>query len=170
MTSVARNAGGSREAVQPRAHLAQERASSEETLEARLERGPAEAAAVADGALVKYPIVPVPKPRMTRRDKWAKRPCVLRYRAFKDQVKARRVELPQPCRVVFWIAMPRSWSEAEKRAHEGQPHQQTPDLDNLVKALGDAVLTDDRKLWSIRAEKRWARVGAIEIEPITEGS
>lgn len=114
-----------------------------------------------------YPITPVPKPRMTRRDKWAKRPCVMRYRAFKDHVRMRRVELPQPCLVIFWIAMPASWSEADKRGHEGKPHQQTPDLDNLLKALGDAVLTDDRKLWNIRAEKRWARKGAIQVEDMS---
>ena len=43
---------------------------------------------------VVYPITPVPKPRMTRRDRWAKRPCVLRYWAFKDEVRLRRVSLP----------------------------------------------------------------------------
>ena len=31
---------------------------------------------------------PVPKPRMTQRDKWAKRPCVLRYRMWADMVRA----------------------------------------------------------------------------------
>lgn len=114
---------------------------------------------------MRYPIAPCPKPRQTRRDKWAKRPCVLRYWAFKDQVKLRRVELPQPCRVTFWIAMPASWSEADKRAHEGLPHQQKPDLDNLLKALGDAVCSEDSHLWSIQAEKRWARVASIEVLP-----
>ena len=34
-----------------------------------------------------YKIKPVPKPRMTQRDAWDKRPCVLRYRAFKDEVR-----------------------------------------------------------------------------------
>ena len=112
-----------------------------------------------------YPIVPCPKPRMTQRDRWKKRPCVLRYRAFKDQVRLRRVKLPQPCEVVFWIAMPASWSAEKKRAHEGMPHQQKPDLDNLVKALCDAVHGDDAHLWSIQAEKRWWCEGSIEVHP-----
>ena len=27
------------------------------------------------------------KPRMTQRDKWKKRPCVLRYHAFRDKMR-----------------------------------------------------------------------------------
>jgi Holliday junction resolvase RusA-like endonuclease len=112
-----------------------------------------------------YPIAPVPKPRMTQRDKWKKRPCVLRYRAFKDKVRVYRVTLPQPCRVVFWLPMPRSWTDTEKRAHDGQPHQQKPDLDNLLKALGDAVHSNDAHLWNIQAEKRWTSgKPRIEVE------
>lgn len=34
-----------------------------------------------------YPILPVPKPRMTQRDVWQKRPVVLRYRKFCDAVR-----------------------------------------------------------------------------------
>ena len=36
---------------------------------------------------MEYPIIPLGKPRMTQRDKWAKRPAVLRYRAFKDECR-----------------------------------------------------------------------------------
>jgi hypothetical protein len=40
-----------------------------------------------------------------------------------------------------------------------------PDLDNLVKALGDAVHVDDSHLWSIAAEKRWTSgKPRIEVE------
>ena len=117
---------------------------------------------------MRYPIEPVAKPRMTQRDKWKKRPCVLRYRAFKDQCRVRRVKLPQPCRVVFHMPMPRSWTESERSAFDGLPHTQRPDLDNLVKALGDAVCKEDSHLWSIRAEKRWAYHGAIEIVAMKE--
>jgi len=35
-----------------------------------------------------YKITPVPKPRQTRSDKWKQRPCVMRYRAFADEVRA----------------------------------------------------------------------------------
>lgn len=115
-----------------------------------------------------YPITPVPKPRMTQRDKWAKRPSVLRYRRFKDQVRLRRVELPQPCRVTFWIPMPASWPAGKRSALAGMPHRVRPDLDNLLKALCDAVHQEDAHLYDIRAAKRWAssREGWIEVEPL----
>lgn len=114
-----------------------------------------------------YYIVPVPKPRMTQRDKWAKRPCVLRYRAFCDRVRFARVKLPEPCRVIFHLPMPASWSKAKREKFDGQAHRQKPDLDNLLKALIDAVYREDAHLAFICAEKRWALEGAIEVIPLT---
>lgn len=37
--------------------------------------------------MISYPLTPVPKPRMTKSDAWRKRPCVMRYWAFKDKVR-----------------------------------------------------------------------------------
>lgn len=116
---------------------------------------------------MRYDIAPVPKPRMTQRDKWMKRACVLRYRAFADKCRARRVTLPQPCRVVFYLSMPPSWTDSKRALLAGQPHTVRPDLDNLIKALGDAVHAEDSHLWSIRAEKRWTLGKAyFEVEPV----
>jgi Holliday junction resolvase RusA-like endonuclease len=106
---------------------------------------------------------------MSQRDKWAKRAPVLRYRAFCDRVRLMRIEVPPACRVVFHIPMPASWSEKKRRDCVGQPHLSKPDLDNLQKALLDAVYEDDSCVWRIHAMKVWAREGAIEVEPITEG-
>lgn len=117
---------------------------------------------------MRYPIEPVPKPRMTRRDKWKKRQCVMRYRRFKDQCRAHRVELPQPCKVVFHLPMPKSWSLKDRAFALGEPHQSKPDLDNLLKALCDAVLVDDSRIWSVRAEKRWSLTPGIEIVAMEE--
>ena len=110
-----------------------------------------------------YPIEPCPKPRMTQRDKWRKRPCVLRYHRFKDQCRVRRVKLPQPCRVIFHMPMPRRWTDAERRAMDGMPHTVKPDIDNLTKGLLDAVLKEDSHIWSVRTEKRWSLTPGIEI-------
>jgi Holliday junction resolvase RusA-like endonuclease len=113
---------------------------------------------------VEYPIKPVPKPRMTRRDKWSKRDCVMRYRAFKDMVRLHRVKVPESgSHIIFRIEMPRSWSEKKKKAMDGQPHQQTPDVDNLLKALLDAIYKNDSHIWDSRVTKLWARRGSIEI-------
>ncbi len=82
-----------------------------------------------------YEIAPCPKPRMTQRDRWAKRPAVMRYRAFCDDVRAAGVML-YPCglHITFIVPMPKSWSERKKCEMDGQPHQQRPDVDNYGKA------------------------------------
>ena len=101
---------------------------------------------------------------MTRADAWKKRPAVLRYRAFRDDVQAHRVVFCNGDRVTFWVPMPASWSDAKRVRQDGQPHQQRPDIDNLLKALLDAIYEDDAGIWHIGgAQKRWARDGAIEI-------
>lgn len=45
-----------------------------------------------------FDICPLPKPRMTQRDRWAKRPAVLRYRAFCDEVRLRAWRCPSAIR------------------------------------------------------------------------
>jgi Holliday junction resolvase RusA-like endonuclease len=113
-----------------------------------------------------YPILPVPKPRMTQRDKWQQRPAVMRYRAFKDDIRLRKVELPtEGAMVEFAIPMPKSWSNARKSKMDGTAHRQKPDIDNLVKALADACFEDDSLIHTIAARKVWAQRGEIRIRP-----
>lgn len=112
---------------------------------------------------MKYQIEPTPKPRMTRSDKWNKRPCVVVYRSFKDKCRALGITLPEQCKIIFHIAVPSSWSKKKKAAHIGQPHLTRPDCDNLVKGLWDALFEEDGHLWRIHAEKRWADSPSIEI-------
>ena len=106
-------------------------------------------------------IVPVPKPRMTRSDKWKKRDCVVRYRAFCDELRLKLKELPEDLDIVFYLPMPNTWSIKKKKEMAGQPHKQKPDIDNLLKAILDAMLDDDSGIWKVKAEKRWARSGQI---------
>ena len=109
-------------------------------------------------------ITPVPKPTMVHSDKWGKRECVLRYRAFCDQARAHRLELTPGCGVVFFLAMPPSWSKRKREETLGLPHQQKPDLSNLLKALEDAVCPKDERLWHYaHLSKRWALRGGIMI-------
>ncbi len=117
---------------------------------------------------MKYDLTPCPAPRQGRSDRWKARPCVLRYRAFKDAVRKAKVAIPQPCKVVFWLPMPRSWSKKKRAKMAATPHEQRPDLDNLEKALLDAVFEEDGHIWSVWAEKRWGEAGAIQIDPIFE--
>jgi Holliday junction resolvase RusA-like endonuclease len=112
---------------------------------------------------------PNTKPRMTRADKWKKRPCVVQYRSFKDslRIECKRVGLttlqPQLQSLIFHISMPDSWSKKKKSEMDGKPHQQSPDLDNLVKGFWDAILEQDNYIYSIKGElgKYWAKEGKI---------
>ncbi|MHB9319097.1 RusA family crossover junction endodeoxyribonuclease [Phytobacter diazotrophicus] len=111
-----------------------------------------------------YPIVPMGKPRMTRADKWKKRPEVMRYRAFCDEVRLRGVALPESgAYVTFVLPMPASWSKKKRQQHNGQPHQQKPDCDNMLKALMDAIYADDAHVWDCRVTKVWGEIGQIII-------
>lgn len=112
-----------------------------------------------------YPIKPVPKPRMTRGDKYPPfRDPVQRYWDFKDECTLRKVEVPEAnAHITFHIPMPPSWSKKKRAEMEGKPHKSRPDKDNLEKALLDAVHEEDSHVWDSRVTKRWAVEGAIEI-------
>jgi hypothetical protein len=112
-----------------------------------------------------YPISPIGKPRMTQRDKWKGRDCVLRYLAFKDECRLHKVSVNlSDDHITFIVPMPASWSEKKKNNMDGMPHQLKPDADNMLKAVWDAVLPEDCKVWDCRITKRWGRVGKIIIK------
>ena len=76
------------------------------------------------------------KPRMTRADKWKKRPEILRYRAFCDEVRLQGVELPESgSHVTFILPMPASWNKKKRAELNGKPHQAKPDFDNMMKRM-----------------------------------
>jgi Holliday junction resolvase RusA-like endonuclease len=113
-----------------------------------------------------YDIKPVPKPRMTQRDKWLnpRRPAVQKYYDFKMQCLLEKVFLPEDdAHVIFVLPMPKSWRKKKKADLEGKRHKQRPDLSNLLKALEDALYLDDSKISDIRATKVWGYMGKIEI-------
>lgn len=111
-----------------------------------------------------YNITPVPAPRMTKADAWRKRPCVLRYFNFKDDVKKAYVKIPHSgAHIIFHIPMPQSWGRAKKEKHNDRPHKSRPDVDNLYKALSDAIYNNDSCIWDVRISKVWSYTGKIEI-------
>lgn len=109
------------------------------------------------------PVTPCPAPRQTRSDKWRPRPCVLRYRAFKDHLRLYIKAVPVPLVVHFGIAMPDSWSQKKKKEMNGTPHRQKPDVDNLLKAFLDALLDDDAHVHKVTASKSWAEKDFIIV-------
>lgn len=113
----------------------------------------------------RFEITPVAKPRQTQSDRWKQRPCVVRYRAFKDQVKASGLNVPETgCRLIFILPMPKSWPKKRRAEMDGQPHQQRPDTDNMIKAVLDAVHTEDSQIHHVEGLKFWGETGAIIIQ------
>jgi Holliday junction resolvase RusA-like endonuclease len=117
-------------------------------------------------------IDPMGAPRMTRADSWKRRPCVLRYRAFKDALrfhfKLHGIAIPpNPVRVSlqFLIPIPVSWSQKKMAAHIGKPCTSKPDIDNLSKAVLDSLWPDaDQQIHDLHATKKWDAIGSIILE------
>lgn len=111
---------------------------------------------------------PIGKPRMTQRDKWAKRPAVMRYRAWADKARASApADLPERPVSVSWVAylpIPKSWSKIAKHMAAGTHHQQKPDRDNIDKAVCDALWKDDSVIAHGTLEKRWDDGSGPRIE------
>jgi len=105
---------------------------------------------------MRWTVEPMGKVRQNRSDVWKKRPCVVRYRAYHDQLREMGVTLEPGDEVHFHLTMPASWSAKRRAAHDGAPHQQKPDLDNLLGGLLDGVMQEDKTFWSFGpTSKRW---------------
>lgn len=114
------------------------------------------------------PVNPVSKPRMTQSDKWKYRKSTSKYWAYKHELiytcELLNYQPSTEIKIIFYIAMPNSWSNKKKQDYAGRPHQNKPDIDNLVKAFLDALLPEDKIVWHIEAYKFWATVGSIKVE------
>lgn len=116
--------------------------------------------------MISLQIVPVAKPRMTQRDKWQQRPCVMRYRSFCDELRlliGADYLVPEVLSIDFYLPIPSSWSKRRRLAMEGKPHQSKPDIDNLVKSFLDALCSDDAYVYSIQASKYYSEIPRIVL-------
>ena len=118
--------------------------------------------------MIEIDMVPMSKPRQTRSDVWRKRPVVLRWRAWADEIRlACQYEefIPGNELVMeFYIPMPKSWSKKKRAEFVGEPHTQNRlDIDNLAKAVMDALIKDDGCVHYLRAEKFWSEEGKIKL-------
>jgi len=111
-------------------------------------------------------IPPCSKPRMTQRDRWKKRQCVLDFFAFRDRIKQEIKKIntfmiKEPpfdwdnLTIIFLVPMPKSWSKKKKELMVGKPMQQRPDIDNYLKGLFDATHEEDSSIWKVTASKIW---------------
>lgn len=97
-------------------------------------------------------------------------PKLRRWLAFKDEVRIRHVRLPDTnAHVIFLLPMPASWSQKRKDKMRGYPHRgkkdgaRKNDVDNLTKALLDAVYGEDSGVWDIRGTKFWWDSGGLYV-------
>ena len=114
-------------------------------------------------------IDPLSKPRQTRSDVWRKRPVVLKWRAWADEIRlacAYEEFIPGNELIMeFHIPMPKSWSKKKRAAFLGGPHTQNRlDIDNLVKAVMDALIKDDGCVHYLKAKKFWSEEGMIKLD------
>ena len=113
---------------------------------------------------ITIPIVPMGKPRMTQRDKWKQRTCVVRYRAFSDNLRLlipadlKEILSQKQCIGLSWKAflpIPKSWTQKKKKDHRGILHLSKPDRDNIDKAILDSLFKEDSGIATGHIEKRW---------------
>lgn len=94
-----------------------------------------------------------------------------RYNVYKKKVlelwSLQGIEFPSVgAGIMFYFPIPKRWSNKKRKEMDGGWHQQTPDLGNVVKALEDSILTQDKRIaFYSYLGKKWidAEQGYIEI-------
>ena len=113
-------------------------------------------------------IDPKSAPRLTQNNLWT--PLAKNYMKWKHDFKILCLKSGLPrtfnkVKIDFHIAMPKSWSITKKKYQAETPHMQKPDIDNLFKAVCDALLDEDGFIYEIHVQKFWSSGnGRIEIE------
>jgi len=118
-----------------------------------------------------FPVSPFPKPRMTQRDRWKKRPVVVKYHIYKDSMNHYANEynycVDNVLSLTFIIPFPKSYSKKKKQELRGKPHILRPDLDNLLKAFKDALCKEDSYVHTYETIKKiWGDEGQIVVKKL----
>lgn len=104
-------------------------------------------------------------------------------KAIQIQAQAMNFAMPEDdFMLVFYIAMPNSWTKKKKALMNGTKHKSTPDADNLVKQFTDSIFQvktraqrfgNDKCISSFSAMKIWVEnecdegIEVVEFEPKT---
>lgn len=108
-------------------------------------------------------------PRQTRRDAWKPRPCVQRYRAWRDLVRLQARNVPPPEKVArvlvtAYYALPPSWSKRKRTTALMDFKRTKPDGDNILKGVLDALWPQDAALGDLAVCRRWGLYDETHIE------
>ena len=101
---------------------------------------------------------PVPQPRMVKSDKWAKRPCVVRYFDWCNYARTCYTELPSDAvgiHVNVFIQFPEYYSKKKRKSLANSFHRIKPDCDNILKAILDALFKRDQAISTAQINKYW---------------
>lgn len=101
--------------------------------------------------------------RTSRSDKWNPSPAVQRYYAWRDALRAH-----------LGITLKTRWTDCREvhigayfhtNIHTlwGQPHLETPDADNIYKAVTDACFAEDKGIYAISCIKMWGQKDELYI-------
>ncbi len=117
----------------------------------------------------RYPITPRPYARRTHQGRFS--PNAKKYHLWMNQLAILQFWLPNEAYVTLEMPMFPSWSKKKTAELDGQPHGQTPDLDNLVKAICDVARREsgDHDIHTICARKIWAKEGGIIVHASLDG-
>lgn len=118
---------------------------------------------------------PLGAPRMTRRDRWAKRGVVVKYMDWRNSLEAIRKKLPDAkfVKSLSWVAYfeppttieKRKLTKQERLELLGEAHRAKPDRDNIDKALLDGLFPQDDKAISAGGVcKLWGSPARTEVE------
>lgn len=104
---------------------------------------------------------------MTRGDRWKRRPCVMRYWAWKDLAKKCVEEqigaLPDAKQIRCFDMLAIFEPPKTKQSRIGELHRQRPDLDNVAKCAFDSLFSEDCAIAKAVLEKRWGSQARLEI-------
>lgn len=112
---------------------------------------------------------PIGAPRMTQSDVWKRRPCVVRYRDWKDRARLNAGPLPaaEDINSLSWVAVfspPAKWSKKKRAESIGQQHRIRPDRDNIDKAILDALFPGgDQAIAAGTLRKEWGVIEGLYV-------
>ena len=125
-----------------------------------------------------FDVNPCSAPRMTKSDSWKldpnhknpkqrQRPAVTKWFRYERTIQAislqNRFKLQKSLNIHFFIPMADSWSKKKRAEKHLQPHDATPDIDNLLKGFMDASATQDSYVYRVTAEKTWSEKGYVVV-------
>lgn len=112
-------------------------------------------------------IVPIGAPRINYKGRFNAKAKA--YYAWKDELRLGygRRKFPNSVQLIFYMPMPKSWSLKKREAMAGRPHDQKPDIDNMIKSVLDTLMEgEDKTVFRVYAEKYWSVKPYIEIEAL----